>query len=92
MYPSELPAKFRLLRKYLDYSQENIAHEIGISPEAYGKIERGKTRISEERLRQMASIFGLEPGEMLQSSAEELLLLLIKRRNSAPPQREVRGS
>ncbi len=92
MFNSDLPTKFLRLRKYLEYSQENIALEMGISPEAYGKIERGKTGISEERLQQLSSIFGFEPWEMLQLSADELLILLISRRNSAPPPRSKRIS
>ena len=84
MFQSDLPNKFLRLRKFLDYNQENMAMEIGISPEAYGKIERGKTSISEERLRQISKVFGFEPWEMLQFSAEDLLILLIKR--ASPPQ------
>lgn len=60
--------------------------EIGITAEAYGKIERGKTRITEERLRQIASIFGIEPWQMIQLTADELILLLIERKNSPPSQ------
>ena len=84
MFNSDLPAKFLRIRKYLEYSQENIALEIGISPEAYGKIERGKTRISEELLRQIADVFGFEPWELLQRSADELLLQLIDRKTIPP--------
>ncbi len=80
MFNSDLPSKFLILRKYLEYSQENIAHEIGISSEAYGKIERGKTRISEQRIRQIAKILGFEPWELLQMNADELLLELMKRK------------
>ena len=86
MYNSNLSTKFLRLRKYLEYSQENIALEMDISPEAYGKIERGKTSISEKRLRQLSVIFGFEPWEMLQLDADELLILLINRRN-APPEK-----
>jgi transcriptional regulator with XRE-family HTH domain len=85
MLNSDLPEKCLKLRKYFGYSQENIAHELGISPEAYGKIERGKTCINVERLCQLARVFSLAPWELLQFSADELLLLLINRRNFAPP-------
>jgi transcriptional regulator with XRE-family HTH domain len=57
---------------------------MNITPEAYGKIERGKTRITEERLSQIASIFGFEPWQLMQLSAEELLLLLIERKTACP--------
>ena len=84
MFQSNLPAKFFLLRKYLGYSQENVALEMGVSPEAYGKIERGKTNISEKRLLQISTIFGFEPWQMLQLSADELLVAIIQRKNVAP--------
>ncbi len=65
MLNTELPVKCLKLRKYLGYSQENIAHELGVSPEAYGKMERGKTCINVERLGQLARVFGFEPWELL---------------------------
>ncbi len=83
---SDLPTKFRLLRKYLEYSQENIADEVGISPEVYGKIERGQTPITEERLRQISAALGFESWDMLRLSADELLLVLINRK--IPPPKE----
>jgi len=87
MYQSDLPDKFFRIRRYLILTQENIALEIGITPEAYSKIERGKTRVTEERLRQISAIFGLEPWQMIQLTADELILLLIERKNSAPPRK-----
>lgn len=92
MLNSDLPEKCLKLRKYLGFSQENIAHELGISPEAYGKMERGKTCINVDRLGQLARVFGIEPWELLQYSADELLLLLINRRNFAsPPRKRIRN-
>jgi transcriptional regulator with XRE-family HTH domain len=85
MFNSELPAKFFRLRRHLEYSQEFMGLELGISAEAYGKIERGKTNISEIRLRQVSKTFGFKPWEMLELSADELILALINRNNSAPP-------
>lgn len=85
MYQSDLPDKFFRVRRHLGLTQENVAMGIGITAEAYGKVERGKTRITEERLHQIASILGIEPWQMIQLTADELILLLIERKNSAPP-------
>ena len=86
MFQSDLPDKFYRVRKFLDWPQAYMAAEMNITPEAYGKIERGKTRITEERLNQIASVFGFHAHEMLQLSAEELLSLLMARKNPPPPQ------
>lgn len=85
MYQSDLPDKFFRVRRHLGLTQENIAMEIGITAEAYGKIERGKTHVTEERLFQIAAIFDLEPWQLIQLSADQLILLLIEQKNSAPP-------
>ena len=77
MFQSNLPDKFYRIRKYLDLTQENIAIELGISPEAYSKIERGKTRITEERLRQISDIFRLNPGQLLDLSCDDLVRLIL---------------
>jgi transcriptional regulator with XRE-family HTH domain len=87
MYQSDLPDKFFRVRRHIGLTQENIALEIGITPEGYGKIERGKTRITEERLNQISAIFGIEPWQIIQLIADELILLLIERKNFAPPRK-----
>ncbi len=46
--------KIRHLRVLKGYSQENMAELIGISPTAYGNIERNGTDISLSRLEQIA--------------------------------------
>lgn len=85
MFKSNLPDKFFKLRRYIGLTQENIAFELGITPEAYGKIERGKTRITEERLVQISAILGVEPWQMIQLNADELILLLMERRTPPIP-------
>lgn len=54
-----LSEKLRVLRQGKGWSQEDIAHELGISLPAYSKIERGITNISLSRLNQIGSLFGL---------------------------------
>lgn len=49
--------KIRVLR---GLTQENVAHDLGISLVAYGKIEQGKTDISYSRLRQIADYFQVD--------------------------------
>jgi transcriptional regulator with XRE-family HTH domain len=79
MPPIELHEKLYRLRRYLEFSQLYIASCLDITPEAYSKIERGKTTISVPRLRQIAMVFGLEDWGILQFSTDALLLLLKER-------------
>lgn len=48
-----------LLRKLNDYSQEEIAEKIGISRQAYGKWEKGKTVPDIEKCALLADIYGV---------------------------------
>ena len=44
------------LRKQLGYSYENMAQELKITPSAYRKIELGITKLTLERLYEIASV------------------------------------
>lgn len=50
----------RQLRKQKDYTQDNMAAELDITPGAYAKIERGETDPSVTRLQKIAEILGVE--------------------------------
>lgn len=56
--------KIKELRRAKGLSNENIAHELGISLSAYNKLERNETKLTIERLYQVANILG-EPIEKL---------------------------
>ncbi len=52
--------RIRKLRESKDYSQENMAGELGISTSAYSKIERGVTDPSIGRITEIANILEVE--------------------------------
>ncbi|MFZ6025920.1 MAG: helix-turn-helix domain-containing protein [Bacteroidota bacterium] len=52
--------RIRELRRSKDYSQENMAAELDITPGAYAKIERGETDPSVTRLIQIAGILEVD--------------------------------
>ncbi|HMK04628.1 MAG TPA: helix-turn-helix transcriptional regulator [Ferruginibacter sp.] len=52
--------RIRKLRESKDYSQENMAGELGITTSAYSKIERGITDPSIGRMAQIAKILEVE--------------------------------
>ena len=57
--------KLRVIREFHNYSQEHIACKLGISQNSYSRIENNQTRLTAERLKQLAAIFNLPPEELL---------------------------
>jgi len=57
--------KLRVIREFHNYSQEHIAAKLGISQNSYSRIENNQTRLTAERLKQLAAIFNLPPEELL---------------------------
>jgi transcriptional regulator with XRE-family HTH domain len=57
--------KLRLLREYRNYSQEYIAEKLGITQNAYSRIENNQTRLTAERLEKLAAILDISPLELL---------------------------
>lgn len=52
--------RIRRLRQSRDYTQDNMAAELDITPGAYAKIERGETDPSATRLLRIAEILGVD--------------------------------
>jgi transcriptional regulator with XRE-family HTH domain len=57
--------KLRLLREFRNYSQEYIAEKLGITQNAYSRIENNQTRLTTERLERLAIILNVPPQELL---------------------------
>ena len=57
--------KLRLLREYRNYSQEYVAEKLGITQNAYSRIENNQTRLTAERLERLAIILDISPLELL---------------------------
>jgi len=57
--------KLRLLREYRNYSQEYIAEKLGITQNAYSRIENNQTRLTAERLEKLATILNISLMELL---------------------------
>jgi transcriptional regulator with XRE-family HTH domain len=51
--------KLKLLRHLKQFSQPDIAFELGISQNTYSKIETGKRKLSDERKKQILNLFGI---------------------------------
>jgi transcriptional regulator with XRE-family HTH domain len=60
-----IAANIRNTREGLNYTQEYLAAKLSISQNAYSKIELGYTKITVERLFQIASILGSDVHELI---------------------------
>lgn len=61
----------RKMREYRNYTQEYLAMRLGISQNAYSKIELAYTRITLERLIQIAQILEVDSVDLLNGDSEE---------------------
>jgi len=68
-------ANIRKIREFRDYTQEYLAMRLGISQNAYSKIELAYTRITLERLIQIAAILEIDVVALINNTSEELVKL-----------------
>lgn len=57
--------RIKQLREEHHLSQEQVAEKMGISPNSYGKLERGETKLTLEKLEQIANIFDMDIVELI---------------------------
>ena len=55
----EVHQKIKLLRLTKDWSREEVAAKLDMSPNGYGSIERGETDVNLSRLKKIAQLFGV---------------------------------
>ncbi|WP_251371110.1 helix-turn-helix domain-containing protein [Neisseria gonorrhoeae] len=61
----EVHDKIRTLREVNQWTQEEMAEKLEMSVNGYSKIERGKSGINLDKLRQIAQIFNIDVVELL---------------------------
>jgi len=66
----------RKIREHLNYTQEYLAMKLNISQNAYSKIELGYTKITLERLYQIAQILEVDLIELIKANDAEVLQLV----------------
>ncbi len=69
----EIGEKLRKVREMKGYSQEYIASQLQITQNAYSKIERGETRLSDERLQRIAEILEV-PKESIEGFSDKVFV------------------
>lgn len=68
----------RKLREFRAYTQDYLAAKLKISQNAYSKIELGYSKLTLERLFQIASILEIDPSHLMTSSPTDLLNIISK--------------
>lgn len=63
----EIYDKIRILRTSHQWTQEDIAEKLNLSVNGYSKIERGKSSINIEKLKQIAQVFNMDILELISS-------------------------
>jgi transcriptional regulator with XRE-family HTH domain len=66
-----IAASIRKKRESKNYTQEYLAYKLNISQNAYSKIELGYTKITVERLFQIADVLEISATELLETEKEE---------------------
>jgi transcriptional regulator with XRE-family HTH domain len=64
--------RIRQLRRNKDYSQQFMADELGISQNAYSKLESGKTPIHLDRLYEVCVLLDSNIHELLEDTVTQL--------------------
>jgi transcriptional regulator with XRE-family HTH domain len=67
-----IAANIRKIREIKGLSQEFIAERLGLSQNAYSKIERGEVKLSSERLTQISSILEVSE-EIIRNFSEQVI-------------------
>lgn len=66
----------RKIREYRNYTQEYLAVKLDISQNAYSKIELGYTKITLERLFQIAQILEVDVVELIKANDNEVMVII----------------
>ena len=61
----EVHDKIRVMREMNQWSQEEMAEKLSMSPNGYAKIERGQSSINLDKLQQIANVFNIDMGELI---------------------------
>ncbi len=66
----------RKIREYRDYTQDYLAAKLKISQNAYSKIELGYSKLTVDRLFQIALILEIEVSHLLTFDPKELIKII----------------
>lgn len=64
------------MRELHDWSQEEMAHRLGMSTNGYAKIERGEVRLNIPKLEQIAAVFGMDVLDLMAVNDRSIVCLV----------------
>ncbi len=68
---SHLTNKIRAIRALKNLTQENVSETLGMSQSAYGKIERGETKVTWEKLCEIATVLQINIWDIVHFNTHE---------------------
>ena len=68
--------KVRMMRELRSWSQEEMAHRLGMSTNGYAKLERGETRLNIPKLEQIAEVFDIDLNELVAVNERSVICLI----------------
>lgn len=68
--------KIRAISTQQKISQEQMAERLDLTPQAYLKIESGKTKLSLDRIQQIAQILNIDVTELIHNNDNGVFLLI----------------
>ena len=68
--------KIRAIRTQQKISQEQMAERLDLTPQAYSKIESGKTKLSLDRIQRIAQILNIDVTELIHNNDNGVFLLI----------------
>lgn len=68
--------KIRAISTQQKISQEQMAERLDLTPQAYSKIESGKTKLSLDRIQQIAQILNIDVTELIHNNDNGVFLLI----------------
>lgn len=75
-------SNIRGVREFRNYTQDYLAAKIGISQNAYSKIELGYSNINLERLFSISQILEVEPSYLISLDLKQLIETISKKEDS----------
>ena len=68
--------KIRAISTQQKISQEQMAERLDLTPQSYSKIESGKTKLSLDRIQQIAQILNIDVTELIHNNDNGVFLLI----------------
>jgi transcriptional regulator with XRE-family HTH domain len=70
----QISEKLRVLRQSKNLTQEELAEQLGWGIKTYANMERGKTKITFDKLEKIAQILGITLDELVEDINEKTIL------------------